>query len=497
MNRIAAIYFPSLSLRARISIAIAFMLLLLPIHTFVSAQTTGTISGTLYDSTTGQPIRYNGTPEHNAWASLFEYPSYNHIQGAGNDDNGDYQLSVAPGTYYLNGGGEYYLETPYGGNENPTPITLGDGETMTIDFYLDPAGRIEGVVKNDGGDPLENMGIGVANMPIGGCTEPDGSYDLRVPLNTSIKFVVWGDDCSGQPTQYAQEWWNDKNSEESADAVTFTMTNRDLLNADFTLELKGQVEGMVYEADGVTPLSEEAYIAAFDVATYDYVDGVPSQLDGSYTLSISPGTYRIATYAPGYVYEYYDNVGTDMDAATPITVTSGGIISDIDFSLEVGGTVEGRVTDARGNPLSDVMVGVMDMYMMSCTDSGGYYSLSSFDSVPLNTPLTVWAGGDFNVCENGRTDYAQEFWQEAETPDSATTVTVTDAGTPVMGVNFTLHYWLDMDGNNAITPSDAVYVHNRMDQSPVDVRADVNNDGLVTVDDFNAIMGGVGQKITP
>jgi len=56
-----------------------------------------------------------------------------------------------------------------------------------------------------------------------------------------------------------------------------------------------------------------------------------------------------------YIDEYYDGV-RDWDDATPVGVIEGQNTSGIDFSLDLGGTISGVVTDTQGDPIEGAWV---------------------------------------------------------------------------------------------------------------------------------------------
>jgi len=86
--------------------------------------------------------------------------------------------------------------------------------------------------------------------------------------------------------------------------------------------------------------------------------------DGSYTINLPPGTYYVGILAPQYMPEVYDN--TPMfpwppSGATPVTVLEGKDTQNINFSLEKGGSISGKIVEeGTGNPISDVRTPVFD-----------------------------------------------------------------------------------------------------------------------------------------
>jgi hypothetical protein len=71
--------------------------------------------------------------------------------------------------------------------------------------------------------------------------------------------------------------------------------------------------------------------------------------DGRFLLTnIAPGRYQIMPVAPAYVVA---GLGTNHPPGRPLTLVAGEEVKDIDFQMEPGGVITGRVTDADGNPV--------------------------------------------------------------------------------------------------------------------------------------------------
>jgi hypothetical protein len=72
--------------------------------------------------------------------------------------------------------------------------------------------------------------------------------------------------------------------------------------------------------------------------------------DGRYLLSnVAPGRYQIMPVAPVYVLQ--DMPVEVWPPGRPLTLLAGEAVSDVDFSVERGGVITGRVTDEGGNPV--------------------------------------------------------------------------------------------------------------------------------------------------
>ena len=148
----------------------------------------------------------------------------------------------------------------------------------------------------------------------------------------------------------------------------------------------GEIRGTVTSA-AATPLP------GVQVQVYDSngqgLIGVATDLLGNYTFTGLPsGNYRVATNAQsgGWINEIWNNVQCPggcpaaliLSQGTVVPVTAPGITSNIDFALEPGGFISGRVTDAgiNGLPSVTVIAYTPDGQIATSvfTDALGYYA---------------------------------------------------------------------------------------------------------------------------
>ena len=132
-------------------------------------------------------------------------------------------------------------------------------------------------------------------------------------------------------------------------------------NIDFSLTLGGRISGTVTAADGTTPLgSIQLY---FFTSSNVRVAFAFTNSAGQYTTNegLAAGTYFLKTYnSQGYLDELYNNVlcpstNCPLTGGTGIAVTLGNTTSGINFSLDRGGRISGRVTSGT-TPLANVGV---------------------------------------------------------------------------------------------------------------------------------------------
>lgn len=203
---------------------------------------------------------------------------------------------------------------------------------------------------------------------------------------------------------WAQQWYNISSNVNGAIMLSISGANT-IDSVNFILQPGGTITGTVYAADGVTPLEN------INVDLEQGWFGTCSDANGHYTLRNIPyGDHIIVAgrdwnwcldQQSVYIQEYYDET-YQYDSATPVPVGEGSsLVTGIDFTMEPGGIIQGRVTSAEtGDPLQDVFVEVEEFYDRNFgkgahTDSDGYYTIPGLpdnDYVvaiwnPVQTPL--------------------------------------------------------------------------------------------------------------
>src|SRR5215207_8382721 len=71
--------------------------------------------------------------------------------------------------------------------------------------------------------------------------------------------------------------------------------------------------------------------------------------EGRFLLTnVAPGRYQILPVAPAHVVA---GLGVNYPPGRQLNIVAGEEIKEIDFKMEPGGVITGRVTDADGNPV--------------------------------------------------------------------------------------------------------------------------------------------------
>ena len=273
-----------------------------------------------------------------------------------------------------------------------TPVQAEEGD-----------GTISGVVTEQGtGEVIKyievaacpydfEMGEYVEGMPCySGWTDVTGSYIIEnVPAGTYIVDSGW----SGN---WVVEIYSEQVDYSSADSVVVE-ADTPTLDIDFTLELGGSISGTVTE-EGTGNLIKDMEVAAcpYNFETGGYVEGMPcysgwTEEDGRYFIrGVPAGTYIVDSgWSGNWVVEIYSE-RVDYSSADPVVVEADKNKSDVNFTLELGGSISGTVTEeGTGNPIEGMEVAACPFYYeegMPCysgwTEADGSYFIRG---VPFGT----------------------------------------------------------------------------------------------------------------
>ena len=219
----------------------------------------GTISGTVTDSATLQPI---------STGSIEIYDLNNNwINGCGIDEYGHYEAGGLPTGNYkirIDGGGRYVSEWHHDAStfEEAVEVTVTEGSTTTVDEDLILGGTISGTVT----DSVTLQPIGNVNIQV---CDPNNEWDN--------KSYGWTDEyghyeAGGLPTgnykiridgggRYISEWHHDASTFEEATEVFVTEGRTTTIDED--LAPAGIVSGTVTDAATLQPIGN-VYIQVCD-----------------------------------------------------------------------------------------------------------------------------------------------------------------------------------------------------------------------------------------
>ncbi|MCK5805157.1 MAG: carboxypeptidase regulatory-like domain-containing protein, partial [Lentisphaeria bacterium] len=284
-----------------------------------------TLSGAA--SLTGTVVQADGgAPVEGASISINAYPPAPSFSGAISDATGSFVINdLAPGTYDV-------FATVAGYDMARNSVTLPGGSVVV---ELSKWGRIYGTVSR-GSDLVSGIDVTVLSkskeLEWTATTDNDGNYSVDI-LHTGVYAVAIGS-SSGL-------------SLASKEVTVSAAQNSVACNFDLDISV---VSGMVYQPDGVTPMSNAVVSLAFQ----NEAVGRQTTDDGSYSFLVhTPGIFTVTA------------MGAD-GLAPPLTniVVGTNVVVD-GQNLTVGSnTVYCTVTDTVGTPIEDAVV-----YLSSLADS--------------------------------------------------------------------------------------------------------------------------------
>ncbi len=354
------------------------------------------------------------------------------------DDEGYYRMCVPFGSYKVAAlGGDFYPEDPWyvtqwydwaWSEEDAQIIEINEGMWQWwASFNLPRGGAISGrVTEANETTPIEGAWVEffrwhdwehIAYVE----TDADGYYRLLIE---SGDFRV-----QAGAEGYVSEFY-----EETTDPGLVKMVcvdeGSEIGVIDFTLEPGGIISGTTYEANGETPLPR-VLVAATSVANPQDYFSTYSDEDGIYEISVPYGDYSIMAQGsekdggdPRYTREWYSEKTTweDADIVTISTVTLSQ--TGINFSLELGGSISGTVTDEWGNTVWDAVITVRDATGMFAGSARmeyeGRYTVSGLASGEYQ--VTAWANGRSRVFYDNKTDWEEGDIVEVFAPDDTSEI---------------------------------------------------------------------------
>jgi peptide/nickel transport system substrate-binding protein len=408
------------------------------------------VTGQVHDATTGLPMQ-------GIQVYLDEYDNGGLWNQSWTDANGvytitglvaaDYRVRVSPPFGYAQ---QYFDHQLYHHLADRVAVTIG-GVVTDINFDLLPGGAITGTVyAADGITLLANINVDVENGGFGTCTDENGRYRINGLPYGDYKVHAGGgwNWCLNQSSLYIREYYPETPDPDLATTFTIDAATPLHTDVDFTLAVGGGIIGQVIADDTGLPLVNVKVIAS-DFYNGHYISEGRADASGVYTITgLYDGDYCVGTHDPipdGYARQVYDGVQSCNDA-TPVPVTSGGVTGGIDFALQPGGVITGRVIDQNsGLPIANVMVDVHadNWGWGTCTDSAGYYT---HRALPYGD-YRVSSGGGWNWCQNQPGEYGQEYYFEKRFHHEADIVTLDGGTTPVPDINFTLEKGGYLAGN--------------------------------------------------
>jgi len=371
----------------------------------------GAIYGTVTDSS-GAGLNHalvTATPfdqyPHGGWIDSLLSSNYNYSYS---DENGNYKINTLPTGKYrvtakLDGAFppvmQYWEKTDDFEAASPVDVTAGQMVGFSVDFcfeYTVPNGTITGKITDSDGNPLADAWVmtyepnpidsiyhNFPGFPHLSKTNDDGVYQISGlkpgEYLVAATYAAWWNfqtlwyDGQGGTTVYEE-------------AVSVAVANDVVTTGiDFVFAEQNQVgsiSGKVVSDENGSPIAN-AYVEAMRVDTSYFGPTVrprPAMVgytnaDGYYKLDmVLNGNYVIMVHKNGYT-EFYDNV-QDIDNATYVSVTDGGDVENINFSIPAvpttGSILSGTVIDdSTGAPIANALIAAFPVF--DTTQVGYFY----------------------------------------------------------------------------------------------------------------------------
>ncbi|MCI5189933.1 MAG: carboxypeptidase regulatory-like domain-containing protein [Candidatus Electrothrix sp. AS4_5] len=302
----------------------------------------GSIKGTVLDKLSNQPI---------GELTVGLYDQNGNLQQSvlTDTDTGEYLLDNLPdGTYKVVFFTFYtdYIQKWYNSTEDAYSFATAESINVSgtaeedLSITLEKGAKITGTVEGSNG--VELAGVTARIFDIEGnwitsaqATGDDGIYSLTGLNNGHYKIQFRAGD-----TGYASEWYNDKYTIDTADAVTISSLTDKV--RDIELGTSTSISGTVRDSNGVGIVG--ALVKVYE-STGEFVDS-PLEFattgdDGSYTVNGLPANHsffkvrffeRQGDGSGAGLTEWYDNVG-DFASAVTVSADATGVDAVLESSF--------------------------------------------------------------------------------------------------------------------------------------------------------------------
>jgi hypothetical protein len=316
--------------------------------------------------------------------------------------------------------------------------TSGDVSGVSIALIQGRA-LFYGAVRDGAGQPMPGLSMYASDWT----HESDGATDSYGSYAIAVTGGGWRVEVETAGTAYGNYLFPE------IDAV---ITNGQAVRIDFTGKVAAIISGQLLgEGNPIENGHVEVGVVTFsgdDEWSWQHVAGENANEDGSYGLLVPPGTnYIVRGSGPlGWLEQYYNNV-RDVRDATPVAALTNAAATNVNFNLQQGAQLSGRVTGA-GSPLSDAFVqagvvtflggGSWDWQFVEGigTDTNGDYVLW----VPQGTNYTVRANGPDGI------PWIEQYYSNATDVSHATSVKAL-TNQSAAGIDFDLTLGMGIEGS--------------------------------------------------
>ncbi len=256
----------------------------------------------------------------------------------------------------------------------------------------------------------------------GECTKTNGLGEYAISGLPNGEYVVEFLSPFDSGLNYVTQYYRESATMASATPVSVSASSMDT-EIDAQLKEGGRIAGEVTDASTSSAV-EGIEVCAFSTDSESFGCAL-TDAQGGYTISaLGDGDYDVGFLSPpklNYVTQYYDGK-LKASAANPVPVAEEGTTPNIDAQLELGGRIEGKVTNASTNAaIKDVVVcallSVKESMGCALTDASGEYTISGLP------------GGEYEIGFDAGKGYVIQYYDDEFSFPEAQTVAVTPGST--------------------------------------------------------------------
>lgn len=195
-------------------------------------------------------------------------------------------------------------------------------------------------------------------------------------------------------------------------------------------EAPASVTGRVRDGERGLPGAAVVLMSVEPSQGYRTAARAKTDAEGRYQMTnVPPGRYQITPVAPAYVVQ---SMSDSWPPGRPLTLLAGEEVSDVDFRVERGGVITGRVTDADGNPVVAESVSVMPADEKTpnvqhaayergdiSTDDRGIYRIYGLPAGRYHVSVGMGGDGRGAVSYGRRRMFRRTFYPDATEPSQA------------------------------------------------------------------------------
>ena len=275
-------------------------------------------------------------------------------------------------------------------------VTLTEGEPRDLgDVALRPGGFVEGIVVDEGGKPVAQAGVALTPGGAEPMTLDDAIFFHRPPVETGPDGRFRLEDLP-RGRRVGLEVMHQE-------LVSTEVPGVEVPTAEpLRIQLKRPrtVEGRVTDRMG-EPVAGARVFAVEGPSGSMEAAGIPRQMRGGRFATTDPeGRFTVSGLAPGTVDLQVNASGYRSRTSPGIRVPEEGQAAPIEITLEPGTFLEGLVMDARGVPVRDASVHVLQggdpsqfRTWPTTTDEEGHYELGDLEPGSYQVTVSPMRGG--------------------------------------------------------------------------------------------------------